>query len=133
MRRRSLGGMWWAKPHRAVVLAVLSGGGVLYAWDSWVSFVVSSFLGSLGGTITGLVPRAPRQTMAQRGLQRLVVIVARFSREGGMRFKREVRREIRDLRPKWQRPGEVWAGFPEAVARYSQTQKSHGYLVRGID
>lgn len=71
--------------------------------------------------------------MAQRGRQRLLVIVARLSREGD---EVQAWSAESDQRPEWQRPGEVWAGFPEAVARYctpySQTHEESwvtSYLV----
>jgi hypothetical protein len=120
-----LGGMSRAKPHRVVVLAVLSSAVVFCAWDSWVSFVVSSSPGRDNYWVSAKGQGRPWP----KGAASVFSSSWLGSRGRGMRFKRGVRR---DQRPEWQRPGEVWAGFPEAVARYSQTQKE-SWIVRVID
>lgn len=120
MRRRSLGGMSRAKPYRVVVLAVLSGAVVFCAWDSWVSFVVSSSPGRDNYRVSakGLGRPWPKGAASVCSSSWL------GSRERGMRFKRGVRRDIRDQSGRdLERSGRV---FPRLLRGTVRLRKSHG-------
>lgn len=122
-----MGGMWRAKPYRVVVLAVLSGAGVFCAWDSWVS-LGKLLLSCPGRDDYWVSAKGPKGIPWPKEAASVCSSSWLGSRGRGMRFKRGVRRAIRDQSGRdLERSGRV---FPRllrgTVLRTVRLMKSHG-------